>query len=135
MKGKKAGIQSSVVALSAVVVIMVAVAGILGYGYLSTEGQLSSLKTSGRAYCSEVGSAISDVVVTFDNVTESLQAQVQADSSIISSLNASQPSGYQQIVTILNGQITQDLAIVAQVNSYTSISELVNSFCVSVADS
>ena len=135
MEKQKGRIQPTTIGLSVAVVALAITAGLLGYSYTSAEGQLSSLKDSGQAYCTVVHSAISSVIDTFSNVTQTLQAQIQADNSMIASLNASRPSGYEGLLTTLNAQISQDSGIIAQINSYTSLNPPAaeSSFCLSVA--
>jgi hypothetical protein len=130
MKGKRVRIQPIVVALSAGVIILAILGGLLGYNYSVSEGQVSTLKDSGQTYCLAVNSVVGRVVATFGNVTDSLQSQIQADQSMIASINASEPTGYEGIITTLNGQITQDSAIIAEIDSYTSLGPSISyDFC------
>lgn len=122
MQSQKGRIQPLTIGLSITVVVLVIVTGLLAYNYSSAEGKLSSLKDYGQAYCSYVKSAVEQVVEDTQNASESLQAQIQADNSIIASLNVYKPTGYEGMVTTLDGQITQNSAIIAEFGSYTSLS-------------
>lgn len=135
MRRKRSGTQPAVVGLTVAIVALVVVSAVLGYAYSAAEGQISSLKESGQAYCSEVNSVIPRVYNSLVNTTLSLQGQIQSDNSIITSLNASKPVGYEGIVATLNGQVTQDLAIISEIQSYTtSVTPLSspNTFCASL---
>jgi hypothetical protein len=129
MKQGRGAIQPVVLALLTATVILAVAAGILGYDYSLAESQVSKLKDSGQTYCSAVDSVDLKIVNTFANVTDSLQAQIQADQSVTASLNASKPTGFEAIVAVLNQQIAQDSAIITEITSYTSLSQPNYDFC------
>jgi hypothetical protein len=49
-----------------------------------------------------------------------MQQQIQQDNSLIAALNSTRPSGYAGMITSLQDQIRQDLAIVTSMNDLTA---------------
>ena len=101
------------------------------YGsYSAATAQVSSLKADGRNLCSLVSSEVSSMSSASNNITETMQQQVQQDNSIIAALNSTRPTGYASMITSLQDQQRQDLAIVSSMNDLTAeISPLGSSPC------
>lgn len=135
MKPRRTGIGTSVLALS---IIGVVLAAAFAYYYATTESQISTLKQSGHSFCLTVSAAISSLSTTLSNITLTLQAQIQNDSSLIAALNSTKPVGYEGMIATLNAEIKQDLAIVQDLAPIVSDSNHLaqispaNTFCASV---
>jgi hypothetical protein len=80
-----------------------------------------------------VDAAVSDLTVTFSNITQTLQQQVKSDNSMIATLNSTKPVGYEGMIATLNSQVTQDLAIIDRFSVSDHLSP-VNPFCASTTN-
>ena len=107
-------------AASAVAVIAIVLAAGFAYSYFTTANQVSSLKSAGSKECQEVSSLATRLEPLFSDVYLTLQSQILSDNSLIQSLNSTRPAGYSGMISSLNNQITQDLAIEANMTSLQS---------------
>jgi hypothetical protein len=127
----RSGIEKQTSAPLAIVVILAAALSIAAGQALSLGNQLSTLTASGRSYCAAVNSGIADMYAIFSNTSQTLHQQIANDSSMISILNASRPAGYEGMVATLDGQISQDHALIASF-PYEGF-DLINPFCALVS--
>lgn len=101
--------------------LSIAIVGLLlvamGYYYLATSEEISSLKSNARSACQELTQLVAVVPSLLGNVTTALRTQVQADKSLIENLNSTKPSGYVQMIASLNDEIDQDNAILNSVSN------------------
>jgi hypothetical protein len=103
--------------LTAAILIIIVLAFSLVYTYASETSEISSLKESGRYICDSLGTDVNQTGNTINNMTVILQQQIQNDSSLIASLNASQPSGYASLISTLNQETNQDKSMLTLVGN------------------
>ena len=105
--------HSQYLTIAAVVILAVSVV----FVYTTTSNEIASLKQAGETLCTQNQQAGVALGVFAENLTLTLQRQVQNDKSIINSLNSTRPSGYQDAIALINGQINQDNSLVAFITS------------------
>ena len=113
---------SQTIAMLAVIVVL---ASGFAYYYVSSSSQTSSLKEAGRTVCSQAASIAALSVRLISNMSFTLQSQVQADNSLIQTLNSTRPAGYAGMIATLNGGVAQDSALVAYYGSLVSTSNVI----------
>jgi hypothetical protein len=77
--------------------------------------------------CQQVTSISLSDESLLNNVTLTLQSQMSSDNSLIQTLNSTRPAGYTEMITTLEGQITQDLSLIAYYDGLTAVIVATNS--------
>jgi len=99
-KGKPIRIQT--IALLAVIIVL---AGGFAYSYVSMSNRISTV-------CQQVTSISLNYESLLNNMTLTLQSQMNSDNSLIQTLNSTRPAGYTEMIATLKSQITQDLSLI-----------------------
>jgi len=92
----------------------------LAYYYASTQNQINILRHDGRSFCLTVATEAASWSASVDNITETMQQNVQNNLRLIATLNSTRPAGYQGMVSVLNSENNQDLAIVSRISPSTA---------------
>jgi hypothetical protein len=102
---------------AALLVVVVILAGGFVYYYTSA----SSLKQAGLTVCRQATSVAIMAEGLIENVTLTLQSQIQNDNSLIQTLDSTRPAGYTNMIATLNSQIAQDLALITNYDSLLTV--------------
>lgn len=78
----------------------------------SLDENITSLKVAGQTVCNSTSEAFIFFINLLANQTTVLQANIQTDQSLVATLQSTKPSGYEEMIATLNGQIGQDNATI-----------------------
>jgi len=95
------------VILLAVIVIL---AGGFTYSYVSMSSQISTVCNQNRSFASSMDGLLVKLVST-------LPSNIQADNSLIQTLNSTRPADYTAMIATLQNEITQDSALITYYGS------------------
>ena len=104
-KGKPIAYQTIV--LLAVIVIL---AGGFTYSYASMSSQISTVCNQNRSFASSMVSLMA-------KTASIVPSDIQADNSLIQTLNSTRPADYTAMIATLRNEITQDTALIAYLAS------------------
>lgn len=99
--------RSQYMIIAALAVIVVLTVGLLTV-YTTTNNEIVNLKQTLKEVCNESQLAASNSNLLAVNLSATWYSQIRSDKTIISILNSTRPAGYQNLITLINAQISQD---------------------------
>jgi len=90
--------------------VIVVLAGGFTYSYASMSSQISTACSQNRSFASSMDGLLV-------KLTSTLPSDIQADNSLIQTLNSTRPADYTAMIATLQNKITQDSALIAYYGS------------------